>query len=101
MAGATQVTPALSVNRNDNGRAVELNVGQYLSVRLGQDYDWRVSLSEPAVLEFTSTTSDPQRQQAILRAVQPGETRVVADGQPSCKRTDPPCNQPTRAFYIL
>jgi hypothetical protein len=94
------VTPSVTVNRNDNGRAVELNLGQYLAVRLGQDYDWRLSVSEPAVLEFTESASESQGQQAILRAAQPGETRLVVDGEPTCKRSDPPCSQPTRAFSV-
>ena len=100
MTSATQVMPSVSVNLDDNRRGVDLNVGQCLSVRLGQDYDWRVSVSEPGVLEFSSTASNPEGQQALLRAVQAGETRVVADGQPACKRIQPPCTEPSRAFYV-
>jgi hypothetical protein len=100
MTSATQVTPPVSVTLDDNRRGVDLKVGQYLSVRLGQGYDWQVSVSQPGVLEFTSTASEPQGQQAVLRAVQSGETRVVADRQPTFKRTQPPCTEPTRAYYV-
>ena len=60
MTSATQVMPSVSVNLDDNRRGVDLNVGQYLFVRLGQDYDLAGQRLEPACWNSAPPRATPR-----------------------------------------
>jgi hypothetical protein len=89
-----------TVDLSDNRRTVDLRAGQRLVVRLGQYYNWRVAISGPPVVEFESSGTSPDGQAVVFRAVESGRTRIVADGQPTCKQVQPRCNEPARSFSV-
>jgi len=78
-AGGTEIT------RDSDGQTLHVPQGGDITVRMGSDLDWTVSVDPPGLLQPAPGAGTLQRGvQALLRAVQPGSATLTAEGKPHC-----------------
>lgn len=97
--GAAAATPR-TITLDDNGKTIELAVGERFLLRLGAGEDWGVTVADPAVIVPIVNMPLPQGAQGLYEARQVGVTMLSAASAPPCRQNMPPCAQPTRAFSI-
>ncbi len=80
-----QTPPAVEIAQADNGKTFHVSVGQTVTVRLGTELDWTVTVAPPGILPLAPGVNTLVRGvQAIYRAAQPGTVTVSAEGRPHC-----------------
>ncbi len=78
-AGGTEIT------RDSDGQTLHVPQGGDVTVRMGSDLDWTVSVDPPDLLQPAPGAGTLARGvQALLRAVQPGTAMLTAEGKPHC-----------------
>ena len=84
-SAAPPVAGAVEIGRGDTGKTVRIAVGQDVTVRLGTDLDWTVSIDPPGVLIAAPGVNALVRGvQGIYRGTRPGTATVSAEGRPHC-----------------
>lgn len=76
--GPIRVTPA------DNGRTIDLQVGQTFLLALGNNLDWNVTVADPTVVSRVVNVLVVRGAQGIYRANRVGQTSLTATGRPIC-----------------
>ena len=84
----------------DNGRTIDLAVGDRVLLQLGDAYIWTVQIADPAVLSRVVNITVVNGAQGVYEAKQPGTTTLTAAGDPACRQVQPPCAQPSRLFRV-
>jgi hypothetical protein len=74
------------------GQTIQLRVGERFVLALDEGYDWTVTVANPAVV----SASD-----GAYEARQAGQTDLIAEGDPPCRKVVPPCGLPSRLFQVL
>jgi hypothetical protein len=87
----------VTVGMDDNGRSVELRVGDTLQLALPSSYDWSVTLTNTAILSPVGAVAGGQSQ---YKAAQAGTTALLAGGDPPCRKAQPPCEMPSRFVQV-
>ncbi len=85
------------VSLGDEGKTIDLLVGDMLHVDLGTEYQWKVTVAKQGILEPVPTLV---AMPALFRAMAPGETTISAVGDLPCHRAQPPCLAPSRSFEV-
>jgi hypothetical protein len=76
----------------DNGKTLNLRVGDNLKLKLDLWYDWSaIALSDANVIVAT---------QGIYQARSPGIASLTATGNPKCLNSTPSCGMPSIMFTI-
>ncbi|MHB1004807.1 MAG: hypothetical protein ACYC3S_04090 [Chloroflexota bacterium] len=86
-AGPVPTATAGVVTVDASGVTLTLAVGQVFRLNLPSFYVWRVQVGDPAVL--TPIGADQ------YEALAAGETIMLLDGDPVCRKTSPPCGAPS------
>ncbi len=84
----------------DNGLTIPLTVGQSFLLNLGPEYNWTVTVDDPAILSREVNVLVIRGAQGIYKANAPGETGLTADGDPACLQDSPPCLAPSKVFTL-
>ncbi|MGN6698449.1 MAG: hypothetical protein ACTHMJ_08325 [Thermomicrobiales bacterium] len=101
VAAAPQAEPAKPpITLADNGRTIDLAVGDRVLLQLGDAYIWAVQIADPAVLSRVVNVTVVKGAQGLYEAKQPGTTTLTAAGDPACRQVQPPCAQPSRLFRV-
>jgi hypothetical protein len=88
------------VTLSDQDRTVALRVGQRVQVSLGEDFDWAVQVDDPSILSGVPNISVARGVQGVYEAHRSGQTLLTATGDPTCRKAQPPCEQPSRSFRV-
>ena len=86
------------VNVDLPGATVQMQTGDTLQVNLTGNYDWGVTLGNPAVLNVVSAAPASGAGRAVYTAARAGETTLVLTGDPPCRKANPPCGLMTRVI---
>lgn len=103
--GQTQgLTPTPIVGKRlvglpSQGQTIELRVGETFELRLGEGMDWTVAIDNPRIVGPDAGALVPGSQ-GVYRALAAGSTRLTANGDPTCRKADPPCGAPSFLFEI-
>ena len=101
VAAAPQAEPAKPpITLADNGRTIDLAVGDRVLLQLGDAYIWAVQIADPAVLSRVVNVTVVKGAQGLYEAKQSGTTTLTAAGDPACRQVQPPCAQPSRLFRV-
>lgn len=87
-----------AVNVDLTGATVQLQTGDTLQVNLTGNYDWSVTLANPAVLSVVSAPPATGAGRAVYKAAQAGQTTLLLAGDPPCLKSNPPCGLMSRAI---
>ena len=84
----------------DDRTTVELALGERFLLNLGADFDWTVTIADPAVVDRVRNVSVIAGAQGLYEARAAGRTTLTATGDPLCRRSTPPCAAPSRLFQV-
>ena len=100
--GSNDAVPStIEVTMADNGRTLQLNVGDGFLLNLGSDfYDWSVEIDNQAVVSRELNISVIKGAQEIYRTRSSGTATLSATGSPQCMNLTPPCMVPSILFRI-
>ncbi len=85
------------VTRDDNGKTIDLQLGDQLLLALGGGFVWTVSVADPSILQPVEGAVLPDGAQGLYQAVGIGQTKLSARGDPPCY---PLCLLPSLFFQI-
>ena len=88
------------VTLDDQGKTINLNVGESFLLNLGEGYFWGVEISDQNVVNEVVNTAVVRGAQGVYRAQQPGSVTLSAVGDPVCGQAKPPCAMPSILFTI-
>ncbi|HEX9116948.1 MAG TPA: hypothetical protein VGA61_12840 [Anaerolineae bacterium] len=98
--GPTVAGQGAVITLNNNGQTITMNPGERFSLQLGDDLEWSVTSSDPAVLSRVVNILAVRGSQGVYEAHQPGQATLSATGDAACRKAKPPCMVPSRAFSI-
>ena len=81
------------ITLDDDGKKITLQVNESFLLKLGEDYDWNVTVDNQTVLGSVPA-------QDIYEARMPGNATLAATGDPICRKEQPPCGAPSRLFKL-
>jgi hypothetical protein len=89
-----------TVTLADDGRTIDLAVGERFLLALGDQLDWTVRVADPSVVGRVVNVTVVRGAQGLYEARQPGATTLEATGDPPCRKAQPPCGAPSRLFRV-
>ena len=93
-AGSKTVTLA------DDGQTITLSVGESFLLKLGEDYNWTVTVADQTIVSRVKNISVVRGAQGVYEALLAGKTSLTANGDPVCLQANPPCKLPSRQFTL-
>ncbi len=93
-------TPAPDITLQDNGKTITLHVGQTVLLKLGEDYQWDIQITDPSVISRVKNIAVIRGAQGIYEALKSGTATLTATGDPVCLNSTPPCLSPSILFMI-
>ncbi len=84
----------------DNGRTITLNVNETFLLKLGEGYDWNITIDDQTIFSRVVNVLVVRGAQGIYVAHRPGITTLTAVGSPECLKSQPPCARPSILFKL-
>lgn len=83
------------------GQTIAILVGQGVLLRLGEDFDWSVSVEPDGVLTQNRKITPESGEQGVFIARKKGTAVLSAVGDPVCRVENPPCLRPSVLFKVI
>ena len=100
-ATPTALAPSTpTVTLTDDGHTLTLHAGQSFLLKLGEEYDWNITVSDQTIVSRKVNVLTVRGAQGIYDAHKAGTTTLTATGEPVCRNTNPPCERPSRQFHL-
>jgi len=90
----------LVVTLDDDGMTIYLSAGGNLLLKLGNQLDWTVTVSDQSVLSREPNVLVVAGAQRIYTAHKAGTATLSAVGDLPCRKSNPPCMAPSRLFTV-
>jgi hypothetical protein len=84
----------------DDGTTITLQVQERFLLKLGEGYDWNITIDDQTVLRRVVNVLVVRGAQGIYVANKPGRVALTAVGDPVCRKANPPCEAPSRIFKL-
>jgi len=101
---STQVVPTdvgqQVITLADQGKTIDLAVGESFLLQLGEEYAWDVTISDQNVVSRVKNITVIRGAQGVYNALQAGTVTLSATGDPVCRQAKPPCAMPSIMFTI-
>jgi carboxyl-terminal processing protease len=97
--GGSEASPQTVTLENDGGTII-LRPGETFLLKLGEEYDWTVTIADQTILSRVRNVMVVRGAQGLYQANQTGRTTLTASGDPVCRQSQPPCAMPSRLFKI-
>lgn len=94
------ITGPSTITLGDNGKTINLHVGDQIILSLGTGYDWTVKVADPSIVGRVTKDTNAQGGQGAYQATKAGTTTLTATGDPPCRKVQPPCGLPSRTFKV-
>ncbi|HEY9205486.1 MAG TPA: hypothetical protein VIO58_06150 [Candidatus Methanoperedens sp.] len=88
------------ITLEDDRKTISLLVKETFLLKLGEEYDWNVTIDNQTVLSRVVGVLVVRGAQGIYRANSPGNATLTAVGDPVCRKAIPPCAAPSREFKL-
>lgn len=100
--GINQPTPGPigDVTLADNGKTIQMVVGQSFLLKLGLGYDWNISVSDQNVISRVKNIAVIVGAQGVYDALAKGTAVLSAVGDPQCRTDTPTCTSPSIMFSV-
>ncbi|MCL4560491.1 MAG: hypothetical protein M1281_07750 [Chloroflexi bacterium] len=90
----------LVVTLQDNHQTIHLQVGQTFLLKLGDGFNWNVTVADQSVVSRVVNILVVRGAQGVYKAHQAGSTTLTAVGDPLCRQATPACAAPSILFKI-
>ncbi len=98
---STDTVPAVkTITLDDDGKTITLQVDETFLLKLGDGYDWNISIDDQTIISREVNVIVIRGAQGIYRAHKPGHTTLTAVGDPPCRKSVPACAAPSRLFRL-
>lgn len=84
----------------DNNSEITLKVGETFLLKLGEIYDWDISIDDQSVVSRVVNILVVRGAQGIYKANATGRAVLTAIGNPTCLKSTPRCAIPTILFKV-
>jgi len=92
--------PTRDVTLVENGKTIHMSAGQSFLLKLGQDYDWSITLSDQNVISRVKNIAVIVGAQGVYDALATGSAILSAVGDPPCRTATPACASPSIIFSV-
>jgi carboxyl-terminal processing protease len=89
-----------TVTLDDDGGTIAVQTGERFLLKLGEDYDWAITIGDERILSRVVNVTVVRGAQGLYEAKQAGSTTLTATGDPLCRESQPPCAMPSRLFKV-
>jgi hypothetical protein len=89
------------VTRADAGSTIRVARGDHVLVKLGTDFDWTVTVSDPQILGRVPGVALVVGAQGLYVAQATGQATISAVGDPPCRKSTPPCMAPSLLVSVI
>jgi predicted secreted protein len=96
----TNIPESKIVTLADDGQTITLQVNETFLLKLGEGYDWNITISDQSIVSRVTNILVVRGAQGIYRAHKEGSSTLTAIGDPVCRKVSPPCAAPSREFRI-
>lgn len=96
----TSSTDQKVVTLVDSGKTITLLVGESFLLKLGDIYNWDISISDQNVVSRVKNVMVILGAQGIYDALKPGTVTMTATGDPQCRQSVPACMMPSILFSL-
>lgn len=90
----------LTISLADNGKTIEMNVGDTALLKLGNEYDWNISIADESIISRVKNIMVINGAQGVYQALKAGTTVMSVSGDPACRASTPPCMMPSLLFQV-
>ncbi len=90
-----------TVTLADNGRTITLNINETFLLKLGEGYDWNITIDDQTIFSRVVNVLVVRGAQGIYIAHKSGSATLTAVGSPECLKSQPPCARPSISFRIF
>jgi hypothetical protein len=98
---STDTVPAVkTITLDDDGKTISLQVDETFLLKLGEGYDWNISIDDQTIISREVNVMVIRGAQGIYRAHKPGRATLTAVGDPPCRKSVPACAAPSRLFRL-
>lgn len=97
---SVSVSSTRTITRDDNGRTLNLQVGERFLLDLGDAMEWQLQIDDPSVLSRVPNVLTIKGAQGLFQARQRGQTTLTATGDLPCRKAQPPCMAPSFLFRL-
>ncbi|MCZ7385849.1 MAG: hypothetical protein O8C63_14050 [Candidatus Methanoperedens sp.] len=98
---STDTAPlAKTITLVDDQKTITLQVDETFLLKLGEGYDWNISIDDQTVISREVNVMVIRGAQGIYRAHKPGSATLTAVGDPLCRKSVPACGAPSRLFRL-
>ncbi|MBI1730643.1 hypothetical protein HY229_07135 [Candidatus Acetothermia bacterium] len=88
------------VDLNLNGKTIHLRVHDRFLLKLGEGFDWNISISDMSVISRVPNIMVIRGAQGIYEAKSAGQTTLQAVGDPLCRQAPTPCEIHSISFQV-
>ena len=88
------------VDLNQNGKTIHMEVHDRFLLKLGEGFDWNISIGDLGVISRVPNISVIRGAQGIYEARSAGKTTLQAVGDPLCRKEPTPCEIHSISFQI-
>jgi len=88
------------VGMAENGKTLTFAAGQRFILVLDQGYVWQIMNTDPTIVAPLDEPAPQTDALGYYEALQPGQTKLSASGDPLCRAAKPPCMMPSILFEI-
>ncbi|VVB87279.1 Uncharacterised protein [uncultured archaeon] len=88
------------ITLDDDGKTITLQVNESFLLKLGEGYDWNITIDDQTVLSRVVNVLVIRGAQGIYEAHKLGRATLTAVGDPPCRKAKPPCAAPSRLFSL-
>jgi hypothetical protein len=102
---STAATPVptprvFEVTLADNNKIIELCRNELILLKLGEGYDWTVTIADQTIISRVLNIAVVRGAQGLYEAHVIGKTSLEAVGDPTCRQSKPPCEAPSLNFKV-
>jgi hypothetical protein len=88
------------VDLNQNGKTIHLKVHDRFLLKLGEGFDWNISIGDMSIISRVPNISVIRGAQGIYEAKSAGQTTLQAVGDPLCRQDPTPCEVHSVSFQV-
>lgn len=88
------------VTLDDQGKTLEITVGDNFLLQLGDGYTWDITISDESVISRVKNITVINGAQGVYDVLGAGTTTLTAVGDPVCRQSNPPCSIPSIQFIV-
>ncbi len=89
-----------TVTLANNNQTINLKVGERFLLKLGENYNWTINVSDEAVVSRVVNILVVRGAQGVYEARGVGQATIEAVGDPTCRQSVPACATPSVLFKL-